>query len=448
MNGIPQTIADELLPLIFRRRRQPMVSTPPFVGENMLAPSQDPAPPTIVSSQTPKPTMAEEAISRAVPVDEGQNVLVPKPPPLSAPLWDRQGNPINRGDLPATTLDEKTMAPMQASQGMMPSPQTTPSPEPMMSRSGQSMDETAMRGARRVETDKRGRPTPNIALQGDDQALDYQDRLARMPEDTEGGGWWPKIAAALAGFAAGGPVGAAAGFGTRALREHFDPTLGSREYKRQKMGQNAPAVEQIRQSRKDSLDEESKRANTDLAKARTDALKNPHKNGRIVERKDGVYMIDPTTGKAEKIAGIPAEAGTPGSTRYISRADGVYGINTEHPNGFKVSGIPGNAGKDVEDVTFGNAQIQRAISDAEQEQQKIDKFIDKVPLTINSTDIMGNPRVVPNPEYTYNMTRRRQLDDDIRNWRLKLKSSKKGAATSTKTSDPLGILDDEEDNEP
>jgi hypothetical protein len=287
--------------------------------------------------------------------------------------------------------------------------------------------------ARRVETDKRGRPTPNIALAGDEQTLDFQNRLARMPEDKEGGGWWPKIQAALAGFAAGGPVGAAAAFGTRALREHFDPTLGSREYRAQKMAQNAPAVEQIRKSRKDQLDEEAKVASTGLAKARTDALKNPRASGRIVERKDGVYMIDIKTGKAEKIAGIPPEAGTLGSTRYISRADGVYGINAEHPNGFKVSGIPGNAGKDSEDVAFSNQQVQRAIVEAEAEQKKIDEGLVNIPRTIQSTDILGNPRTIANPDYTYNMTRRRQLDDDIRNWRLKLKSPKKSAA---KAEDP------------
>jgi hypothetical protein len=306
------------------------------------------------------------------------------------------------------------------------------------------MDENAIRMARRVETDKRGRPTPNIALQGDEQTLDYAGRLARMQPDTEGGGWWPKIRAALAGFAAGGPVGAAAAFGTRALREHFDPTLGSREYQREKMGQIAPAVEQIRQSRKDRLGEESTIANIGLAKARTKALEREKKTaGRVIERSDGVYMIDPETGKAEKIAGIPPEAGKAGSTRYVSRPDGVYGINAEHPEGFKVKGIPGQPGKDQGDVEFSNAQITRAISEAQAEQKKIDEGLVNIPRTIQSTDILGNPRTIANPDYTYNMTRRRQLDDDIRNWRLKLK--KKGTSSgSNSEADPLGILDDEE----
>lgn len=408
--AIPQTIADELLPLIFRRRRQPMLGNDlPEQGGysgNMLAPTQDPAPPLVVApgAQPSNYALPEETRPRQV----NHPALGPQPArPAGIPPnahWDATGQNPDGGEW------------------IVPGPtQAEPAPQ---------LDTSAMRMGRRVETDKHGRPTPNIALQGDEQTLDYQGRLARMPEDKEGGGWWPRIRAAIAGFAAGGPVGAASAFGTRALREHFDPTLGSREYKAEKMGQNAPAVAQIRQARKDKLDEDSKVASTDLAKARTESLKNPRANGRIVERKDGVYIIDAKTGRAEKIAGIPAEAGTPGSTRYISRADGVYGINAEHPNGFKVSGIPGNAGKDVEDVSFGNSQIQSAIAEAQAEQKKIDEGLRGIPPTIQSTDILGNPRTVANPDYTYNMTRRRQLDDDIRNWRQKLKSPKKSAAKS------------------
>lgn len=424
MLGIPQTIADELLPLIFRRRRQPMIGNDlPEQGGyagNMLAP-QDPAPaPPLVIAPGAK------ASNYALP-DETRPRQVTQHPPLGP-------QPARPTGIPPNAHWDATGQNPDGGEWIAPGPQ--PDVQPAM------MDTGATRMARRVATDKRGRPTPNIALQGDEQTLDYQDRLARMPEDKEGGGWWPKIRAAISGFAAGGPVGAATALGTRALREHFDPTLGSREYKAEKMGQNAPAVAQIRQARKDRLDEESKVASTGLAKARTESLKNPRANGRIVERKDGVYMIDAKTGKAEKIAGIPPEAGTPGSTRYISRADGVYGINAEHPNGFKVSGIPGNAGKDQEDVTFGNAQIQRAISEAEAEQKKIDEGLVSIPRTIQSTDILGNPRTIANPDYTYNMTRRRQLDDDIRNWRQKLKSPKKSSAG--KTSDPLGLFDEDE----
>lgn len=313
------------------------------------------------------------------------------------------------------------------------------------SRSGQIMDETATR-SRRVETDKRGRPTPNTALSGDEQTLDYQNRLATMQPDKEGGGWWPKIRAALSGLAVGGPAGAAVAFGTRALREHLDPTLGSREYRNQELGRVAPAVEAIRNRTKDAADIAGKTASTNLANARTKALTDPKAkavNMRIVERKDGVYAIDPVSLKTEKIGDIPPEAGSPGSTRYISRADGVYGINDAHPNGFKISGIPGNKGKDAEDVTFGNQQINQAISEAQAEQAKIDAGMANIPQTIESTDIFGAKKMVPNPQYTYNMTRRRQLDDQIRNWRIKLKSGKKPAA-EIEEDDPLGILGNDE----
>src|SRR5215217_2559144 len=52
MPAIPQTIADELLPLIFRRQRRPMLGNDlPEQGGysgNMLAPTQEPAPPIVV----------------------------------------------------------------------------------------------------------------------------------------------------------------------------------------------------------------------------------------------------------------------------------------------------------------------------------------------------------------------------------------------------------------
>lgn len=416
MPPIVNQIAEELLPLIFRRKRpslrQPIGNDLPeqggFSGQmprpNVLGVQQQPAPPITVPPGMNASAVAmadEERPRRTTP----PNITAPAPPLATAPL----------------------------------------APEPMVSRSGQVMDEYSTRPARRVETDVRGRPARNITLEGDDQTLDYANRVAKYEPQEGGGGWWPKIRAALAGFAAGGPVGAGAAFGTRMLREKFEPTLADQEWKREQMGEVGPEVEQIRKSRKDTLQEESTRANIDLAKARTDALKNPKQSARIVERKDGVYMLNPQTNKFEKVAEIPPEAGTPGSTRYIPRADGVYGVNAEHPNGFKLKGIPGNAGKDEEDVSFGNAQIQRAISEAQAEQAKIDSAMVGIPPTIEATDILtGTKKMAPNPEYTYNMTRRRQLDDQIRRWRTQLKAPKTKAGATSTIDDPLGILEDEE----
>lgn len=411
-------IADALLPLLFRRNRlaprQPIGNDLPEQGgimgnmprPNMLA-DQDPAPaPPLVVAPNARPSdysQPDETRPRQVSQTSTPNLA------LREDLTEKPGVP-----------------------------------QPVVSRSGQVMNENATRPARRVETDERGRPKRNIMLQGDEQTLDYADRVSRYEPQKGGGGWWPRIRAALAGFAAGGPVGAAAAFGTRALREKFQPTLADREWQAEQLREVSPAVESIRQARKERLAERSTEANIDLAKARTKALEREKKvAGRIIERKDGVYSIDPETGKAEKIAGIPPEAGTPGATRYVSRPDGVYGINAEHPEGFKVKGIPGTPGKDVEDVEFSNAQVRQAIAEAQAEQKKIDAALPGIPMTIEATDILtGTKKMVSNPEYTYNMTRRRQLDDDIRNWRLKLKSPKR--STSSKDDDPLGIMDDDE----
>ncbi len=375
-------------------------------GGNLLAPTQDPAPPVIVPPGQSKPTMAEEAMSRVAPVPE---------------------QPIAQPNLLAAT------------------PAPAMDPNAMVSPSGQIMDEASTRPARRVETDKRGRPMRNITMQGDDQTLDYAGRVNQYEPQEGGGGWWPKIRAAIAGFAAGGPVGAASAFGVRALREKFEPKLADQEWKRRESGQVAPAVESIRTARKDARAEDLADANIGLAKARTDALKNPRQNARIIERKDGVYMLNAKTNKFEKVQEIPPEAGAPSAARYFKAGNGeVWKIDAANPEGVRVRNIPGSPGKDAEDVTFGNEQIQRAISDAEAEQAKIDKALPGIPLTIEATDFLtGTKKQVSNPEYTYNMTRRRQLDDDIRNWRIKLKSPKKGASRSAQD-DPLGILNDEE----
>lgn len=409
MPGIPQTLADELLPLIFRRRRQPMLGNDlpeqGGYGGNMLGPPpQDPspAPPVVIpaSANPSEITTQEEVRPRraAAPNLMLRENLTERPNPV----------PSLREDLTATPV-------------MQPDPGAT-------------------RMARRVKTDRRGRPTPNIALQGDEQTLDYQDRLARMPEDTEGGGWWPKIRAAIAGFAAGGPVGAASAFGTRALREHFDPTLGSREYKREKMAQNASAVEQIRQGRKDRLDEEAKRTNIGLAKARTDELKNRKATEKWVIKQDeqGVFRpVNQATGLDPDGKPVKGPLASP-SEWEIKVDDRGQFVPVNKRTGLDQNGKTVKArpltGKDVGDVQFDNQQIQRAISDAEAEQKKIDDAMKGIPSTIESENIFTQEKkMVPNPEYTYNMTRRRQLDDDIRNWRLKLKSGRKASA---QTEDP------------
>ncbi len=435
-------LKDELLPAIFRRLRQAVVPgqgqvddyitaqndplrRPHLQGEgeggvafsNVLAPQDQSA--TLVTQ--PKPVVEQPAPAPLT--------IVPSAPAVST---------LAAG-LPAP------VAPIIAKPVVNPVETNVLAPEPMVSRSGQVMNEDATR-ARRVETNDRGRPIRNVALRGDEQTLDYNSRLAAMPEDKEGGGWWPKIRAAITGFAVGGPVGAAAAFGTRALREHMDPTLGSREYRAQEMGRLAPAVATIQKNRKDVREEQRLDTQNAYTVARTKALTDPKAKPadiRLVSRKTGVYAVNPATGESKKVDEIPAEAGSPASARYFSTDAGVYKVDEAHPNGVRVHGIPGKKGKDVEDVTFSNSQIQKAIAEAKAEQQKLDEGLVGVPRTIEGVDpLTGVRKQVANPDYTYNMTRRRQLDDHIRNWELKLKSPKKPAAS--KEDDPLGLFDEDE----
>lgn len=418
---------DEFLPAIFRRRQLAIAQAQDPANPNLLAPPVQPAVELAPLNIVPTvPTLADKYKAAAIPLSINQEedpTLIPgMPKPVVKPVEE-----------------SNILAPAQ----------------PMVSRSGQVMNEDATR-ARRVETNKDGRPVRNIALSGNEQTLDYNDRLASMPEDKEGGGWWPKIRAAIGGFAAGGPVGAAAAFGTRALREHMDPTLGSREYRAQEMGQLAPAVDSIRKNRKDQREEARLDTQNDYTEARTKALTDPKTATKWVIKQDekGVYRpVNPATGmdpdgkpvKGKMVSGNEWEIKVDSNNRYVP-------VNKR--TGLDQNGKPvtarSPAAKDVEDVTFGNQQIERAISEAQAEQKKIDGMLkqgmpDSIPRMIEGVDpLTGVRKQVSNPDYTYNMTRRRQLDDDIRNWRIKQKAQPKKAATaSNDDNDPLGIFDDE-----
>lgn len=239
----------------------------------------------------------------------------------------------------------------------------------------------------------------------------------------------------------------------RLLQSAKNPKMADEAWQRGELGRTGAIIKNINEQQQADLktagvvaDINSKNATAGYNRARTNQLSNPRNNAKFIERKDGVYSIDPTTNKAVKVADIPAEAGPAGATRYVSRADGVYGINVEHPEGFKLSGVPGNTEKPSEDIEFDNSQIQQAITDAQAEQAKIDAGLEGIPRTIEGTDIItGAKKQVENPDYTFHMRRRQQLDDDIRNWRLKLRAPKKAAATSQPAStstknDPLGLF--------
>lgn len=413
-----------------------------------------------------RPNPRQIPIGNDLPEDGGftgsygrQNLLMPLENPLKRPVVDNALTAVD-GTRPRTV---STPTPVPVVQEPAPQPNVL-APEaavetPSVSRSGQIMDENAIR-ERRVETNSKGRPTPNIALEGDDQTLDYYNRVARMPEDKEGGGWWPRIRTALLGFARGGPVGAATAFGVRALREKMDPTLASREYRREKLAELEPAVDAIQKQRKESRADEVAQAQIDLAKQRTENLKNPKQNQRIIKGKDGYYMLNPKSSKFEKIEEIPvAEPNAPSSTRYFKTKDGVWKIDATNPEGVRVKNIPGDPGKAGADVDFANSQINRAIKDAQAEQAKIDaalngdpaRGVKGVPQTIESTSVFGDKRTIANPEYVRGMRRRQQLDDQIRKWRIQLKKKGTVAAAAAPDeaddADPLGILDNEDEDE-
>lgn len=325
---------------------------------------------------------------------------------------------------------------------------------PEVSPSGVMNDRYQTRQDRRVETDKRGRPTPNITMEGDEQTLDQYDRLARMPPDKRGGGWWPRIRSALLGFAVGGPAGAAAGFGAHLLKEKFDPEAASREYQRQQMGQLKPAVDSIYARRKEARAEEAQDAATGLAKARTEALKNPKAAAsRILKGADGYYSFNPDTKKYEKINEIPTPAGAAKGARYFQNAAGVFRVDPDNPDvGVRVKGIPGTPGKAGQDVEFGNAQVRAALKRKRDELTAIDADLTRLKeasqYEVETTNVYtGEKTKKKNPAYQDLEDRRRQVNDKIDEFELKLKSPTKMAAVEEpeedeeEDDDPLGILD-------
>lgn len=185
----------------------------------------------------------------------------------------------------------------------------------------------------------------------------------------------------------------------------------------------------------------------------TRANRPPKSDSKFIERPDGVYEVSVEHPEGRKVGNIPAEAKRNANpTRYFERPDGVYGINDDHPEGFKVPGVPGTPDKS-DSSGFTNAQIESNIQEAKSERDRIGESLKIIPPTVET--IKTDPYTLeqtkvnaPNPAYTDLMSRYRKLDDDIRDWRTKVKppvltrsSGKTWSASRWKAANPNGDVE-------
>jgi hypothetical protein len=296
-------------------------------------------------------------------------------------------------------------------------------------------------------------------MKGDGQAIDLNQRLhSYQPQEAHG--WWDRFGkemvwGALQGLAGGGLGGAIGGAGYGAARGALNPRAANDDWKRKQLRESDINVKNVydrrdasSRSQKEAAEIEKLAADTNLSLVRAREIADTAKKGRerkIIERRDGVYAVDPLTLKSEKVADIPEEAGPTGNTSYFERPDGVYGVNPQHPDGFKLGGVPGKP-ETVEDVSFGNQNIGRVIKRKQAEQSKIAQAMMNVPQTIEEEDIIkGTTTTKKNPAYQDLENRYRTLDDDIDELNTQLRSPKKTTmipAQGAPKNDPLRIFED------
>lgn len=412
-------------------------------------------------------TMADQAMARATPVsmaDEAMARAVPEE--AAAP------------NMLAPTAQAQPAAPEWASgRPIEPIERFTPYTD-------KPQDETLERPGRRVETDVRGRPKQNIAMHGADRILDYERRLAEMPDDTQGAGWWPRIRAALAGFAAGGPVGAGVAFGARALHEKMDPTFASRQWRQEKQAEIAPSVQSIYEGRKEARADETAQATAQYRKAQAYNLRHPKPTAGAIKESGGNWVvIDPVTMKSTPVLdkdGNPAKARPTGAKggEWIHQADGTAikvdesgndtgmrdpGRNLQMTGAGLVSSNTkytadrANESKTGEATTT-NTAIDESIAKLKEEQAIIDAGLNDpktkaIKPTIEVIDSQAEPiedrtqgpdkfgmypthqpmKTIANPEYKYvedAIQRRRQLNDQI----IQAEKGRKFVPGSTSTS--------------
>lgn len=318
-------------------------------------------------------------------------------------------------------------------------------PTPVSRTTGQTMDENVTR-PRRVETDTKGRPIPQVnAIDPDQQATEYNQRLnAYQPEKAKG--WWdrylrPALIGAGQGFLAGGPGGAIGGAGFNALEGAVNPARGNEQWKNRKLGESNRQMKGIedRQDQrykreKTAADLTKTEADTNLANVRAKAASQPKPGAKhYIERTDGVYEVSDANPDGRKVGNVPAEAKTKNAnpTRYFERADGVYGVNDEHPQGFRVAGVPGKPDSNS------NSAIETNIAEMTKEKNGIGEALKTTPAQVDDIDpLLGTVKgKKPNPAYVDYMNRFRKLDDDIRQARTQKKQTR-----SAPKSDPLGLF--------
>lgn len=259
--------------------------------------------------------------------------------------------------------------------------------------------------------------------------------------------WRSMLLGALQGFAAGGIGGAIAGAPIGGALNIYGEGKKQKEIGKTKtrIAADQMAEEEMRKRQKADADLEKTAAETDLAVGRTREIArkaSARPPRKLIERKDGVYAVDPETLKAEKVGEIPEEAktGNANPTRYFEREDGVYGVNDQHPEGFKVPNVPGKQ-SDTGQAALTNAMIDKNIAEADAEQKKLGPAPEMYVDTVDP--ISGESKRTLNPAYTNWESRYQKLDDDKRRWREQKKAVRAPATAPRLTkpkSDPLGLF--------
>jgi hypothetical protein len=345
---------------------------------------------------------------------------------------------------------------------------------PISPTTGQPMDESATR-PRRVETDERGRPIPQVnAIDPDQRALEYNQRLnAYTPEEAHGFKdrfLKPILSAAVKGLRYG-PGGAAGAALEQSVASAVDPKQPSRQWKTRELAESNQQVAGINAQRK--MAAQQAQANATLAKTGVDTaltlkkLNAPEKAtpGSVHQNANGDWvLVDRVSGTSKPVTDQDGKAlkGKPTGIdkEWVVGDDGIAklyknGVDSglrdvkrnliKAPDGSFVS--PNTkyaadiaAGKGASQGQLENDALARNISDAQAEQAKIDEGLKNTPPTIQTTDIFGAVKTVQNPAYEQGMRRRQALDDDIRGWRAHKKSvAKPSTGTAPNANDPLGL---------
>lgn len=338
------------------------------------------------------------------------------------------GSNVSRGEAPA----------------VIPSSDTDSSPilDPTAANVGQDYSGTGLTRERRVETDNRGRPIPNITMAGDDQTVNYNKRLhAMQPQESQG--WWDKwgkqgLLGALKGLAYG-PGGALGGGLASGIRGATNPKLADEQWRAREIAKSDPEINRIAQTRQLQTKMAQEAASLGLTKARTEEIRNPKPKWTVRQDKAGIYHpvnpetgLDPQGNKVEgrapadndielrvdesgmtvpvsKKTGLGADGKAVKAKSMVKQPDGTWIDPTEK---YKADTAAGEA-------NIINSAVRTNIAEMQAEKEKIAVALKNTAEWID--DGLGGQK--PNPYYAELKGRDRKLDDDIRAERRRPKAS-------------------------